>query len=384
MFPTNEKGLLFSMTTPIECHQFKPTPNDRVSLPDCKAMHNSAWFTNVRNVSLVQNLASISTLDPVWIRISKFLSKLGFMGGARFLQHLIQNSRTDVDFLMQLRSKYGFVKHSPERNQRCLLVQFQLQLQVQVRLQSASGSASVSASGSASVSASGSASVSASGSASRSGSAETLGSGSGVRAVYRIRDIQSELDRLRNDGGVPVAEMKYLDVGCSEGQITSSVVEYLNLKANRSFGIDIKAACCPSPYDGSTFQFQTYDGRNVPFPDDTFDLVTVFMAAHHFSDFEATLSSVRKVLKRSGTLIVREHDVQSKAMGVFLDLVHALYMTVVGDEMQPAEFANLYSRGEFARYQSLNDWVTLFAAHGFTCQRKIDTGDMFNSGYLVF
>jgi ubiquinone/menaquinone biosynthesis C-methylase UbiE len=181
------------------------------------------------------------------------------------------------------------------------------------------------------------------------------------------------------------ARLRYLDVGCSEGHITASVAAYLGLDRESAVGIDVRAVA-QTDEDRKFFEFRQYDGSRLEFGDAEFDLVTIFAAAHHFErqTIAATLASIHRVCKPGATLIVREHDVRDDDTRLFLDLVHAIYMSVCGTEMTPQQFAESYQRGCFASYASAEHWAWLFLAAGFNFVTSSATGDMFDTGYLVF
>jgi ubiquinone/menaquinone biosynthesis C-methylase UbiE len=67
------------------------------------------------------------------------------------------------------------------------------------------------------------------------------------------------------------------------------------------------AAAFITPQAGNvTFQFA--DAEDLPFDDNTFDIVTCRISAHHFTDiFKFVLESAR-VLKPGGVLVVQDHD----------------------------------------------------------------------------
>ena len=107
------------------------------------------------------------------------------------------------------------------------------------------------------------------------------------------------------------------------------------------------------------------------------------MALHHFSNLNETLKSLYKAMKPNSILIIREHDVLDKSMALFLDFVHAFYMTINSNEETIENFSKIYSEGNFTNYKSLDDWIILLKSMGFELINKITTSDIFNSGYLI-
>ena len=273
---------------------------------------------------LIARLKSLPLLDPSWTKIGKFCNKVDVPYTVAALQRLLSLCRNDVEFLATLRNHSQ--KVAPQE----------------------------------------------------------------ARSLARIRDIRPELDRLLADKQINTNQLNYLDVGCAEGQITEAVADYLKLKADRAFGVDVEGAHSSSAKTKPSavgYTLKLYNGRDLEFKSEQFDLMTAFMAAHHFENPDETIASMRRVMKRQGLLIVREHDVAEGdwQMGIFLDFVHAVYMSVVGSEATPLQFAHLYSKSTaFARYRSSDYWIKVFAKYGFVLQEKRQTNDLFASCYMIF
>jgi hypothetical protein len=89
-------------------------------------------------------------------------------------------------------------------------------------------------------------------------------------------------------------------------------------------------------------------------------------------------------MKPNSLLIIREHDVKDNYMPIFLDFVHAFYMTINSNEETIENFTNNYKNGNFANYKSLDEWVSILQTIGnFKLIKVINTNDMFNSGYII-
>jgi len=54
-------------------------------------------------------------------------------------------------------------------------------------------------------------------------------------------------------------------------------------------------------------EFSEADAENLPYPDNTFDLVTCRVAAHHFPDAYKFVTESARVLKPGGILLVQDH-----------------------------------------------------------------------------
>ncbi|KAL0221637.1 hypothetical protein RCL1_001491 [Eukaryota sp. TZLM3-RCL] len=116
--------------------------------------------------------------------------------------------------------------------------------------------------------------------------------------------------------GVPISS--YLDVGCGNGEITQSVGNFFGI--DRANGVDVREA------SNEFINYQKIDGENLPFEDNSFDLVTCFVAIHHFRT-DKMLKEMARVLKLGGLLVIREHDVVETRSIPYLQFIHFLYDT---------------------------------------------------------
>lgn len=54
-------------------------------------------------------------------------------------------------------------------------------------------------------------------------------------------------------------------------------------------------------------RFQQGTAESLPFPDDSFDIITCRYAAHHFSDVRKAVREVARVLKQDGRFLLVDH-----------------------------------------------------------------------------
>lgn len=120
-----------------------------------------------------------------------------------------------------------------------------------------------------------------------------------------------------------------LDVGCGPGSITSSLA--VLLPQGRVVGIEngenILEAARSRPNLPSNCSFELGDAYNLPFPDDTFDVVQTSQVMIHLTDPAAAITELRRVCKRGGFVACSEADWD--AMMIFpmnrgLELAHTV------------------------------------------------------------
>lgn len=116
------------------------------------------------------------------------------------------------------------------------------------------------------------------------------------------------LDRL---AALPEAEC--LDVGCGIGRTTELLVDELR-RPKRVVGLDADENLLEVARDrGDTetpteVKFQTGDAADLPFEDDSFDLVYARFLLTHLPDPEPAVAEFRRVCRPGGTIAVQEPD----------------------------------------------------------------------------
>lgn len=98
----------------------------------------------------------------------------------------------------------------------------------------------------------------------------------------------------------------YLDVGCGDGRWTADIHKHLNAERT-TVGIDFsERAIGFARLISPSIDFRVHRGEDIPFPNQTFDLVSAIEVIEHVEDGkeEAFLGECRRVLKRAGLLIL--------------------------------------------------------------------------------
>nr|QBK86698.1 MAG: mRNA capping enzyme [Marseillevirus LCMAC103] len=178
---------------------------------------------------------------------------------------------------------------------------------------------------------------------------------SGGRAASRVKDIAA---MLRPSVGRVAS---YLDVGCNEGGITQAFASHV--KAATCVGTDmfLAAGHAPAEKGAAACTYVVNTAAELKFDDSSVDIMTAFVALHHFSDVDAMLGEMRRVLAPGGVLVVREHDCNSRGFHLFLDFVHRLYHHVFEAVPELAPDSSV----DAAAYHSIADWVAILGRHGF-------------------
>lgn len=113
---------------------------------------------------------------------------------------------------------------------------------------------------------------------------------------------------------------EYLDFGCGNGTVLSQnliVRPNLNISA-----LDIKNFASNMP---DKAVFKVYDGKNIPFEDGKFDIITVNHVLEHVKDPDEILWDLKRVLKPNGHIyleVPNERSLLGKPYGKYAGTIH--------------------------------------------------------------
>lgn len=198
------------------------------------------------------------------------------------------------------------------------------------------------------------------------------------RARGRLAEIADLLPPRRR--APEAGPLRYLDIGAGDGSITAAIAHDLGIPPARAVAADLYVPREANP----AVEHVRVDGRELPFGDGTFGLVTMFMAAHHFADAAQVFAETYRVTQPGARLILREHGRADAAAALYYDVLHGFY-EVTNDEKTPREWVARYERGGFAHYRTPAEWVALAAEAGFALDFEgTPRADIFDTVLLAF
>ncbi len=97
---------------------------------------------------------------------------------------------------------------------------------------------------------------------------------------------------------------KILDIGCGGGSLIKKV-SVIAQSGTQFFGLDISEKLCQIAREGNpNAQITKGDAENLPYVDNTFDIVLMTEALEHMLDYKKAVLEARRVLKPKGIFIV--------------------------------------------------------------------------------
>jgi SAM-dependent methyltransferase len=157
---------------------------------------------------------------------------------------------------------------------------------------------------------------------------------------------------------------RVLDVGCGVGALGRAIMDTDSSPRNISIsGLErVRRGNELIPVD-------EYDGRIIPHPDKSFDVVILADVLHHETDPDHLLSECVRIARR--LVVIKDH----KPDGVF---GHARICLLDWAANDPYSVPCLY------RYQTLSQWRNMFSKHGLAIIREWTRLRLYPFPYWLF
>jgi ubiquinone/menaquinone biosynthesis C-methylase UbiE len=124
-----------------------------------------------------------------------------------------------------------------------------------------------------------------------------------VKMNYLIDIIQCTLPRAD--------ATNVLDVGCGVGNGHALLVN----RVGRLTGIDVSQRCIDRARENNpSVAYHTFEGSNLPFDDESFDVVFAISVFHHvpLTDRPTLTREIRRVLRSGGLFVIFEHNPRNR------------------------------------------------------------------------
>lgn len=128
---------------------------------------------------------------------------------------------------------------------------------------------------------------------------------SAKRIDRRVGQMKNVLRELKPDS--------LLDIGCGDGDITAAIQKLFQLPKEKAIGLEVFVR----PDIKRSFQCMKFNGEQIPLPDNSQELATLFTVIHHADAPEKLLQETFRVLKPGGSLILRDFDAPTPNLKLF-------------------------------------------------------------------
>lgn len=132
-------------------------------------------------------------------------------------------------------------------------------------------------------------------------------------------------------------DSKILDLGCGSGFVSSTIKNYFKAEI---FGIDIEDLRTVKE-----FPFQIFDGRTLPFKENSFDVVFISYVLHHTKNQKDLIAEAKRVTKDK---IIIYEDLPEGISGKLGNLLHQITSKFIfSSQDKDLNFKTEQSWGEF-------------------------------------
>ena len=115
--------------------------------------------------------------------------------------------------------------------------------------------------------------------------------------------------------------MDVMDVACGTGAVTRAIMEILDGKG-RVCGVDPSEGMLAEARKSVAAEFQSGHAEALPFPDRSFDFLTMGYALRHVEDLNRTFAEYHRVLRPDGRLLILEISRPKTWLGLILSRLY--------------------------------------------------------------
>jgi len=172
----------------------------------------------------------------------------------------------------------------------------------------------------------------------------------------RIKDWKWYFEKIAEIIAKKYTPRKVLDVDCSDGLLLECFYKY----GAECYGVDIsKKALSFAPKEKLNLFIVDIEKENLPFKDESFDLVTILEVLEHLRNHKRIISEIYRVLKPNG-IVMMSSPVDSRVYRILSKIVNKL--------ISKDETIKDYDLCEFSPHINVHGrkfWIKEFRAVGF-------------------
>ena len=180
------------------------------------------------------------------------------------------------------------------------------------------------------------------------------------RAISRLDSIDELFRTAKYDAHSNMR--RFLDVGASDGTITSAIAERWNIPREDAHGIDIDISPYMTMDVGDRVNITTYPRKNYTgYESNTMDVVFFHVVFHHvpLHDRIPLLHEVYRIVRPGGYVVFREHDMpydRDSEEWQFMDAIHAIHMIAKNEDMH-SYYAEYFTKEQLKEYMKMTGFI---------------------------
>lgn len=162
-----------------------------------------------------------------------------------------------------------------------------------------------------------------------------------------------------------------LDICCGTGDLTGALLARrpTNVQAEPVIGLDFSPEMlrlAESKYAGQNVRWAESDAMALPFPDNSFDLVTSAFGFRNLTNYAAGLAEIHRVLRPGGSIGILECNQPGGLSGGFYNLYFHRILPLIGGWISGERAAYEYLPASVRRFPRPPRMLQLMQEAGFT------------------
>lgn len=161
----------------------------------------------------------------------------------------------------------------------------------------------------------------------------------------------------------------YLDIGAGDGAKTFYFGQELKLNKENIFGLDFVNFHSVDYLKKRNKNITFIDIKNpkekYPIKNNSFDLISSFMVAHHIKDLHLYLNEINRILKKGKYFLLVEHNNFTSLDSMLADIEHSMY-EIVYEKVPNYNF----KKEEYTQYYDWITWSMIIEKYNFKLIRQ--------------
>jgi demethylmenaquinone methyltransferase / 2-methoxy-6-polyprenyl-1,4-benzoquinol methylase len=164
-------------------------------------------------------------------------------------------------------------------------------------------------------------------------------------------------------------EARVLDICCGTGDMTSALLAERPANGEPVTGLDFSAEMLTrarAKYASANAVWVEGDAMHLPWPDNSFDLVTSAFGFRNLTNYAEGLAEIRRVLRPGGRIGILECNQPDGLSGALYNLYFRRILPIVGGMISGDRAAYRYLPASVERFPRSPQMLALMAEAGFT------------------
>lgn len=163
-----------------------------------------------------------------------------------------------------------------------------------------------------------------------------------------------------------------VDLATGTGDLT---IELLKLEPKKIYAVDISKKMLEiqkGKVNDKRLELIQAEAANMPFDDNSIDLVTIGFGIRNFEDLEISLKEIKRVLKNDGYLIVLEMFKAEKISSKLFNYYFSRIMPFLGNKLSKSKTAYNYLSDSVQNFLTVKEFSDICKNNGFETEKTVN------------